>query len=192
MTAAASIRPPASARKAFGLVFAAGLLYALRALALGWAGAVPMAPALLPLGPDNYYFWEMVFILPLFVAGWLFVSTFAKVCARVLGGRGTLRTTAAALGPALAAPLVFIWVFEAGLAVLRLAGLGQPELVDIVSAPGVWQAVFIGYHLLGALGLWALTIRALAASQKLGRFKAVLAGTLTAALFLLIIVVCVR
>lgn len=185
-------RPRRSLRRGALLVFATGCLYALRALALGWAGAVPLAPSPLRLAPYNFFFWEMIFSLPLIVAAWLIVSLWAKLLGRVLGGKGSFRETAAALAAAFSAPLLFVWVFEAAVTVLRIAGLGQQEFADIVSTPGFWQTLFLGYLGLGALLLWLLTVRALAKGQKLGRIKALLAGTLTAAIYLLVLAVFVR
>jgi hypothetical protein len=173
-------------------VVLAGVLYAMMAAAFGLAGAVPLAPALLPLAPENYHFWEMAFVLPLFVLGWLLVSAFAKVLGRLLGGKGTYKATAAAMATALSVPLLFVWFFQSAIAVLMLLGMGQAEFADLVSAPGLWQTLFLAYHALGAAGLLTLAVRALARAQKLGWGRALIAGALAGGLFLLFIAICVR
>lgn len=183
---------PKPLRKTVWMVLLTGVLYALTAAGFGLAGSLPMVPLFIPLAPENYHFWEMAFILPLVVIGWLLVSAAAKALGWVLGGKGSFRATAASLALAWSIPLLFVWLFETAIAVLMLLGLGQREFVDLVSAPGPWQAVFLGYHVLGAVWLWWLNMRALASVQTLRWGKAILAGTLTTALFLLLFIVFVR
>ena len=199
---AATVRPgttfprlrddPRPLRKTVWTVVLAGGLYALTAAGFGLAGSVPMAPVFIPIAPENYHFWEMAFVLPLFVSGWLIVSIAARLIGWILGGKGTFRATAASLALAWSIPLLFVWLFETAIAVLMLLGMGQKEFVDLVSAPGTWQTVFLGYLGAGALWLWRLNLRAMASALRLRWWKALLAGTLTTSLFLGLLIVFVR
>lgn len=183
---------PKPLRKTVWTVVLAGVLYALTAAGFGLAGSVPMATVFIPIAPENYHFWEMALVLPLFVSGWLIVSIAARILGWILGGKGTFKATAASLALAWSIPLLFVWLFETAIAVLMLLGMGQREFVDLVSAPGTWQTVFLGYLGAGAVWLWWLNLKAMASAQRLRWWKAFLAGTLTATLFLGLLIAFIR
>jgi hypothetical protein len=136
----------------------AGLAYALSSALLVLAGSVPAAPVIAGMDVDNYYAWQIVFILPLIFAVWVLASGVLLA----LGTRGCHRSDVLVKASrAWGAPLIVAWVplaVESGFAAL---GMGQAEWVDILSVPGVWQTLYLGIY--AAAALWAVAKFVLAA-----------------------------
>jgi hypothetical protein len=136
----------------------AGLAYALSSAVLAAAGSVPTAPVIAGMDVDNYYAWQIFFILPLVFAVWILASGVLLA----LGTRGCHRSDVLVRASrAWGAPLFLAWIplaVEAGFAVL---GMGQGEWVDILSEPGVWQTLYIGIY--AAAALWVVSRFILAA-----------------------------
>ncbi len=183
---------PRPLRRGVQAVFLTGFLHALTAAGLGVTGAVPMAPVFLPLAPENYYFWQMIFVLPLLFVVWLFLSAFVQAMGRSRKRGGSLKKTSAALAFGFSGPLLLAWIPQTAIAVFYALGMGQHEMVDILSAPGTVQAVFLG--IFGAAVCWScvLIVIAVSVSQRIRWWKGLILGTLTEALFLLPIVLALR
>ena len=130
----------------------AGLAYALASAVLAMAGAVPTAPVIAGMDVDNYYAWQIVFILPLVFAVWVLASGVLLA----FGTKGRHRSEVlVGASRAWGGPLLLAGVplaVEAGFAVL---GMGQAEWVGILSAPGVWQTLYLGIY--AAAALWAVS-----------------------------------
>ena len=90
-------------------VLALGVLHALFCLLLDAGGHAP-SRVLLPIPRERYYLAQAAFVLPLYLGLWLLAGLSAHSLARALGGRGKLRGTLAAMGPAYAAPLIVAFV----------------------------------------------------------------------------------
>ena len=183
---------PHPLRRGVQAVFVTGFLHALTAAGLGVTGAVPMAPVFLPLVPENYYFWQMIFVLPLLLVVWFFLSAFIQVMGRSRKRGGSFRKTSAALAFALAGPLLLAWVPQTAIAVFYGLGMGQHEMVDILSAPGTVQAVFLGIFGVAVGWSYLLVVIAVTVSQKIRWWKGLILGTLAEALFLLPVVLALR
>jgi len=183
---------PHPLRRGVQAVFLTGFLHALTAAGLGVTGAVPMAPVFLPLLPENYYFWQMIFVLPLLVAVWLFLAVFVQALGRSRKRGGSIKKTSAALAFAFAGPLLLVWVPQTAIAVFYALGMGQPEMVEILSAPGTVQAFFLGIFAAAAGWSYVLVVIAVSVSQKIRWWKGLILGTLTEALFLLPVVIALR
>ncbi len=155
-------RPVRAAGVAVGFV---GLLYALTSAVMALAGAVPLATALLPIPPENYYFWQTLFVLPwTALAGALAYGALRLAAGgrKEKDGPAAVRTAAAA-GAALAGSLFVAWVPAALTALFLALGMGQQELVDILSEPGGAQVVYLGLYALAAAA--AVVLFVLAARQ---------------------------
>ncbi|MEN6560398.1 MAG: hypothetical protein ABFD52_06470 [Acidobacteriota bacterium] len=139
--------PLRSAALFLGLV---GLAYALSSAGLALAGDVPDAPIIAGIGADNYYAWQILFVLPLFYAAWILASGVLLA----LGTKGCHRSDVLVRASrAMGWPLLLAWApaaVQAGFAVL---GMGQAEWVDILSKPGLPQTLFLAVY--AAAGLFA-------------------------------------
>ncbi|HSA97146.1 MAG TPA: hypothetical protein VLJ16_13915, partial [Acidobacteriota bacterium] len=127
------------------------LAYAVSSLVLALAGYVPIAPVISGLDVDNYYAWQIVFILPLVPAVWVLSSGVLLA----LGTRGCHRSDVLdKASRAWGGPLLLAWVPSAVEAFFAALGMGQTEWVDILSRPGFWQAAYLGFY--AAAAAWAV------------------------------------
>lgn len=169
-----------------------GILYACTAAGLAAAGALITAPAFIPLSPENYYFWEIFFALPVALLGWIMAAAFAQILSRGKGGGGTFKSLLGTLGFALAVPQFLTWIAETAFAVLLLLGMRQAEFMELSAQPGILQTLFIGYHAVAAAWMLALVIAAVGVSQRLRWWLAGMIGILTAAFFATVIIIFIR
>ena len=181
-------RPLSAGLKA---VLTAGILCALAAAGLAVSGALVTAPAVLKLAPENYYFWEMLFALPVCVLAWL-AAGFAGGLAGRGRGSGSFKGYLAALGPALALPTLLAWIPQAVLAVLLLFGRRQAEVMEWTAHPGIVQTVGLGCQLLTVVWMIFLAAAAARSARGLGPARSAAAGFLTAAVFLAVLIVFIR
>lgn len=167
----------------------AGLAYAASSAVLALAGSVPAAPVIAGMDVDNYYAWQIFFILPLVFAVWVLASGVLLA----LGTRGCHRSDVLVKASrAWGAPLLLAWVplaVESGFAAL---GMGQAEWVDILSVPGVWQTLYLGIY--AAAALWAVVKFVLAARtiHKKSWPSAILTGLAASAVAIGIVLLFVR
>jgi hypothetical protein len=129
----------------------ASFAYALSSFVLALAGAVPVAPVVAGIDADNYYFYQILFILPLVLAAWVLSSGVLLA----LGTRGCQRSDVLAKASrAWGGPLLLAWVPSAVEALFAALGMGQQEWVDALSKPGLWQTLYLGLY--AAAAVWAV------------------------------------
>jgi hypothetical protein len=174
---------PRPLRMAAGAVGFVGALYVVTSLVLALAGSVPLVTAVLPIPPENYFFWQTFFAFPFVVLGWAAAAGLLHLLGRRGRGRKALLKTAAPAGVAAAAAMFMAWLPMALAAFLLVSGMGQEELVDLLSPPGPWQVFDIGLYVLAAAAA-AVLLTLAAGYGKLkgsGRTRAALHGALAAA-----------
>ena len=167
----------------FWTVAVTGILCSLTAIALAAAGAVPMAPIFLPLRTENYYFWQALFTLPVLLTSWIMTSTAVHILGRGRKRGGSLKRTLALYGFAQAAPILLVWVVQTVIAAFYGMGMGQQEMVDILSEPSTPQIIFLAVF--GVALAWSFLLACLAASvsQKVKWAYALVLGILAEVLF---------
>jgi hypothetical protein len=130
----------------------AALAYVLTSAVLALTGDIPTAPVLSGIGPDNYYAWQILFILPLVLAVWVLASGVLLA----LGTKGCHRSDVLVRSSrAWGGPLLLAWVPSAVRAGFAAVGMGQAEWVDILSEPGPWQTIYLAFY--AAAGIWAVS-----------------------------------
>lgn len=178
--------PMRRAALALGL---AGLAYAASSLVLALAGSVPLAPVAAGLDVDNYYAYQIVFILPLVFAVWVLSSGVLLA----LGTKGGHRSDVLAkASQAWAGPLLLAWVPTAVEALFAALGMGQAEWVDILSRPGIWQTLYLAVY--AAAAAWAVSsfVRAARSIHRRSWPTAIMTGLAAAAVALGIYALFVR
>jgi len=175
---------PKRFRKGVRVTLAAGFLYAATAALLGSGGALVTGPPVVPLSPQNYYFYQMIFALPLLAALWLLSSTWAHGLSKIFGGRGDWKTTASGLAFSFAIPCLMVWIPPTVFGALLHAGMPQTEFMDLFSRPGWLQVAGWVYHGLAAAWMVYLSAAALRAGHGFSWLAAALAAVLTSAFFL--------
>lgn len=180
------------ARLALLAVGGVGFLYILTSAVLAVAGAVPTAPVFFGIDVDNYYFWQMIFVLPMILAAW-FVST---AVIRILDGREKDRPgfggMAALAGVALSSALFLAWIPSAVEAAFMAFGMGQGEWVGILSKPGPWQTAYLAVYAAAAALVFRNFILAARILRKRSWLAVLLAGIFAAAVVITGFVVFVR
>jgi hypothetical protein len=162
-------------------VVGVGVLYGVTSAVLGATGAVPTAPVFFGLDVDNYYFWQMIFVLPMILATWLVSAVVIRVLERREKDGPGFGGTAALAGVALSASLFLAWIPSSVEAAFMAFGMGQGEWVSLLSNPGPWQTAYlVFYAAAAALALRNFMLGAQILQRKSG-LGAVLAGLSAAA-----------
>jgi len=176
----------------FRAMLLVGVLDTATVAAFAAAGALPAAPPFLRIAEVNYYFYEIFFALPVFLAGWVFAAGFAVLAAGRGTGGGTFEDTLAAFGFALAVPSFVTWLPETIFAGYLLSGGSQVEFMDRAAEPGFWPVFIWGYQIAYFVWMTALVAAAVAASRRVRRPRAVLSAVLTAVVFMAFEIVFIR
>ena len=175
-------------RAALGLGLA-GLAYAATSALLALAGAVPVAPVIAGLDVDNYYAWQIVFILPLIFAVWVLSAGVLLA----LGTKGIHRSDVLAKASrALGGPLLLAWVPSAVEALFAALGMGQAEWVGILSEPGVWQTLYLAVYAAAAVWAAARFVRTARSIHKRSWPAAIMTGLAAAAVAIAVYALFVR
>jgi hypothetical protein len=169
------------ARRAILAVGGVGFLYIITSAILAFAGAVPTAPVFFGTDVDNYYFWQMIFVLPMILAVWLVAAGVIHALGRRDKGGTDFGGTAALAGVALSSSLFLAWVPSAVEAAFMAFGMGQGEWVGLLSNPGPWQTAYLVFYAVAA----ALALRNFMLAARLLRKNpgagAIIAGIAAAA-----------
>jgi hypothetical protein len=173
-------RPIRAAVWAVGFV---GALYTLTSMILALVGAVPLAPVLIGIRPENYYVWQMIYVIPCIVLAWALASALILLPGKKEKGRPDIERTMSLAGVALASSLFIAWIPMALRTLFQAAGMGQAEFVELLSQPGAWQVLYVSLFVLA--GMAAAVLLTLASGQgclpKAGRGKTAAVGIIAAA-----------
>jgi len=183
---------PKRVSKSFKAILLIGVLYTVTVVMLAAAGALITAPSFLALSPENYYFCEMFFALPVMVLAWILAAGFIQLLSRWGKGSGTFEGTLAALGFAVTVPFFLTWIPETAFAVLLHLGMKQEEFMELWTRPGILQTFALAYQIAAAVWVFALITIAVGVSQRMKWRRAVPIGFLTTILFLAVLLVFIR
>ena len=169
--------------KGFRITLFVGILFLLSVVGLAVAGARLPAPGFLPLDAHNYYFYEMFFVLPAFLAAWLLGSGAGALVSLALGGRGPFKAAAAAWAFAFAVPAFMMWLPHAAFSAFLLLGMSQKEFMSYTAAPGPIQTAFLIYQGLAGLLLVVGSAKAAAVGRSIRGAAALVSGLFAAAVY---------
>jgi hypothetical protein len=153
---------------AIASVLIAASVWAVLCLMLAAAGHGPSV-TLLPIARGDYYRVQALFVVPLVALQWIV----SAVIAHRVGRTESLRATASGLGPALAGPLLFLFVLP-DLIAYQLAGFAALGTVVRVTGPLMLAA---------AVGLSTMALRAAGAPSGGRAFWAANVGVIVPAAF---------
>jgi len=169
-----------------------GILYTITVACFAGSGALIVAPAFINLSPENYYFWEMFFAIPVVFIGWILAAGFGHLLSKGGKGRGTFEGTLACLGFAVTVPQLATWIPETIFAICLLSGMKQTEMMERTAQPGFWQTFVIAYQVVAVLWMLILVITAIITTQKMRWWRSLLVGLLTTALFMAMMLIFIR
>lgn len=169
---------PRAARLGFRNVLAVALLYELAILLWSFGAEALTLPPLLRIPEHQYYSWELVFLIPLFIITWLLASAIGYTASRLMGGRGSFDGVLAGFGLTMTIGTYFTLIPDLIQGVLWTTGwvsfgdyqelTARPPLAIIVWA---YLAAYVCAHLVW----YSVTLRH---TLGLSRGKAALAGVL--------------
>ena len=107
----------------FSNVLAIGLLYegAILLWAIGSDGVT--LPPFLRIPEDQYYFYELIFLIPMFLVTWLLASALGYVLSRVMNGRGSFDAILGGFGVSMAVSFYFSLIPDYVQGILWTTGL---------------------------------------------------------------------
>lgn len=170
---------PRGALIGFRHVFLLAVLYEL-AIAL-WAlgDAIPTIPAFLKIPDEQYYYYELIFMIPMILIIWLLAGAIAYVLSKALGGNGSFDTILGGFGIATLISTYFTLVPDFIQGVLWTTGLVPFAEYQEATSQGyllilVWSYL-LAYNL-SHLILYAVTIHY---SQNLSKLKSALVAAIS-------------
>jgi hypothetical protein len=183
-TFARLVADSASLAHGFKAVLLISALYTLTVIGLAIVKAEIMAPAWIPIPADEYYFWEIFFVMPVVLLGWILAAGVAHWLSSPFGGSGNFEGTLAVLAFAVAVPTFVTWVPETAGTILILAGaMTHGDWVEATSHPGFWQVFGLAYQLVAVAWYVFLFPIAIAQAQRLRWRQSVAVGIPTLAVF---------
>jgi hypothetical protein len=130
-------------RSAIAIVLVAGAIWACLCLILYRAGHAP-SRTLVPIARADYYLYQACFVVPLLLAQWCLASAVARRIARALGGSGEARQLTDQIAPALALPLILLFLAPDLLTYAWLGFSALAKLVRITAPLSFLGSVWLG------------------------------------------------
>lgn len=177
----------------FLLLIALALDFSLTSFVQAACGSFPAVPVILPLGLENYFFWQALLMIPWVLASWLMVSLVARVILKLLTkNQVSFRPVLIGHGLSFSVFLFWLWLPHLLTAVLYLLGMSQKEWVDLLSHPGWFQTLYLIFLVLAVGGGWlALTI-SLVKKKWVKNWASILVASLSYLLWLVLVFVLLR
>lgn len=164
---------PQAAFIGFKNVIAIGVLYEIAILLWHLAGAVVTLPAFLKIPEQQYYFYELFFLIPMFLATWLLAAGIAYLISKALGGRGSYDTILGGFGITAAVSAYFTLIPDYVQGVLWTTGwVPQPEYLEQTSK-GFLAILVLAYMLAYIIAYVVLYSATIHYSQRLSKSKSV-------------------
>jgi hypothetical protein len=158
----------------FRNVLAMAIFYEIAILlwALGSDGVT--LPPFLRIPEDQYYFYELIFLIPMFIVTWILASGIAYVMSRALGGDGLFDTILGGFGVSMAISFYFSLIPDLIQGILWTTGwVPFHEYLEITSKgiPLVIVWIYLAAWLLAHLIFYSITIHH---TQGLSRIRSVI------------------
>lgn len=112
-----------------------------------WAfgGATPTMPAFLRIPDDQYYFHQLIFMIPMFLIVWLLAGSIAYALSKVMGGSGCYDAVLGGFGIAAPVSGYFVLMPDYVQGILWTTGWVSFEDYQQLTSRGPWLAVVIIY-----------------------------------------------
>lgn len=138
---------PKAVQTGFRNVLAVAILYegAILLWALGADGVT--LPAFLRIPEEQYYFYELVFLIPLFFLTWLLAASIAYVASKALGGRGSFDPLLGGFGVAMAISAYFTLIPDYIQGVLWTSGWVPFREYQELTGSGILHVIVWAYML---------------------------------------------
>lgn len=153
-------------------VLAIAFLYELAILLWAFGADTVTLPAFLRIPEEQYYFYQLVFLIPLFLFTWLLASALAYLISHLLGGSGPFDTILGGFGLTMAVCAYFTLIPDYLQGILWITGWVPFSEYQELTGRGVLLVIVWAYmlaYVLAHLILYTVVIRH---SQGLSKSKA--------------------
>lgn len=129
-------------------------------------------PAFLRIPEERYYFYELIFLIPLFILTWLLASSIAYILSKVFGGSGSYDVLLGGFGLTMAVSAYFTLIPDYIQGILWTTGWIPFSEYQVLTGKGILLVIVWAYMLaytLSHIVLYAITVHN---SQKISKSKA--------------------
>ena len=129
-------------------------------------------PAFLRIPEEWYYFYELIFLIPLFILTWLLASSIAYILSKVFGGSGSYDVLLGGFGLTMAVSAYFTLIPDYIQGILWTTGWIPFSEYQVLTGKGILLVIVWAYMLaytLSHIALYAITVHN---SQKISKSKA--------------------
>jgi hypothetical protein len=166
-------------RVGFRNALAIAILYEGALLLWAWGADGVTLPAFLRIPDQQYYFYELIFLIPLFIVTWLLASAIAYVLAKALNGSGSYDALLGGFGLTMAVSAYFTLIPDYIQGFPWTTGLVPFQQYQEVTGRGIlfiMVGLYILAYTLSHIVLYSMTVRH---TQGLGKFKSSLIGLIS-------------
>ena len=170
---------PRAAFVGFKHIFMLAVLYELAFVLWAFGDATVTMPAFLKIPEDRYYFYELIFAIPVFIVVWIVAGGTAYLLSKAIGGNGSYDTMLGGFGIAALISAYFALIPDFIQGVLWSTGWVSFAEYQEATSRGLPLVLVWGYiaaYEVSYLALYTVTIRY---SQNLGLLKAALVATIS-------------
>ena len=136
-------------------------------------------PAILPIPGQQYYYYELIFLLPLFLITWLLASSIAYVLSRAFGGRGSFDSLLGGFGLSMSVSAYFTLIPDYIQGILWTTGIVPFATYLDISGKGILLIItwtYMAAYTLSHIAFYSLAIQH---TQGLSGFRSVFVGLLS-------------
>ncbi len=133
-------------------------------------------PAFLKIPEQQYYFYELIFLIPIFIVTWLLASGIAYTLARALGGSGSYNALLGGVGLTMAVSAYFTLIPDYIQGILWTTGLVPFYEYLKITGEGFLLIIVWAYMLMYTLShivLYSMTVHY---TQSLGKLRSFIVG----------------
>ncbi|MBC7348339.1 MAG: hypothetical protein H5U05_00030 [Candidatus Aminicenantes bacterium] len=177
----------------FFLLAGLALAFSLTSLVQAACGHFPAVPVILPLGLENYFFWQALLLIPWVMASWLVASLAARGMLGLLAkNQVSFKTVLIWHGLSFSVFLFWLWLPHLLTAVLYLLGMSQKEWVDLLSSPGWFQTLYLVFLVLAVGSGWLALTASLVKRKWTRNLVSIMVASLSYLLWLVLVLVLLR
>ena len=182
---------PGAAFVGFRHVLLLAVLWELALLLWALGGATPTIPSFLKIPEENYYFYQLIYYIPMFLVTWLLASGIAYVLSKAIGGSGSYDTILGGFGMTAFISGYFALIPDFIQGILWTTGwVPFTEYLELTSH-GFLAVVVSGYLLAYSVAHLVLYSAAIHYSQNLSKSKSAFVAVIAyfASIFLFMVIV---
>lgn len=136
-------------------------------------------PAFLKIPEDTYYFYELIFLIPVFIITWLLASAIAYLLVKSFGGKGSFDVILAGFGISISISIYPTLIPDYIQGVLWVTGIVPFEEYMQITSEGIWPIIVWTYMLAYSfmhIFFYSMTIFL---TQGISKINAIIIGTIS-------------